>query len=57
MKTRADLDKQQRDYFINQEIKNLQEELGADDERASRQDDIENLRAKGQQKQWSETVQ
>ena len=57
MKTRADLDKQQRDYFINQEIKNLQEELGADDERASRQDDIENLRAKGQQKQWSEAVQ
>ena len=57
MKTRADLDKQQRDYFINQEIKNLQEELGADDERVSRQDEIDELRSRGSLKQWGEAVQ
>jgi ATP-dependent Lon protease len=29
-KTRTDIDKQQREYFLNQQLKAIQEELGGD---------------------------
>lgn len=48
MKTREDLDRQQREYFLHQQIKNIQDELGTGEN-----DEIEELRAKGKQKKWS----
>jgi ATP-dependent Lon protease len=51
-KVNMDIDQQQRDYFIRQQIKALQEELGMD----SPDQEIENLRAKGLKKKWPEAV-
>lgn len=52
-KVRVDLDKQQRDYFLNQQLKTIQEELGGN----SPDLEIDNLRARAKQKKWSkETV-
>lgn len=53
-KTQNDLDKQQREYFLNQEIKNIQAELGAADESSVRQDDYQQLSDKAQSLQWSD---
>ncbi len=49
MKTREELDKQQREYFLRQEIENIQEELG---EKGT--DDISKLREAGLKKKWDE---
>ncbi|MBP6303252.1 MAG: endopeptidase La [Bacteroidia bacterium] len=51
-KVRNDLDKQQRDFFLQQQIRALQEELGQD----SPDKEIENLRARGAQKKWNKTI-
>jgi ATP-dependent Lon protease len=51
-KVNMDIDMQQREYFIRQQIKALQEELGID----SPEKEIENLREKGQKKKWPEQV-
>ncbi len=51
-KVRTDLDKQQRDYFLNQQLKTIQEELGGN----SPDLEIENLRLRGSQKKWSKEV-
>ncbi|MGI4805623.1 MAG: endopeptidase La [Janthinobacterium lividum] len=51
-KVRVDLDKQQRDYFLNQQIKTIQEELGG----TSPDMEVDNLRAKGSKKKWSKEV-
>lgn len=48
-KVKVDLDKQQRDYFLNQQLKTIQEELGGN----SPDMEIEELRKRGQKKQWS----
>jgi len=48
-RVKVDLDKQQRDYFLNQQLKTIQEELGGN----SPDMDIDDLRAKGKKKQWS----
>ncbi|MRX45927.1 endopeptidase La [Pedobacter puniceum] len=48
-KVKVDLDKQQRDYFLNQQLKTIQEELGGN----SPDMEIEELRKKGSKKQWS----
>lgn len=48
-KVKVDLDKQQRDYFLNQQLKTIQEELGGN----SPDMEIDDLRAKGKKKQWS----
>lgn len=45
MRTREDLDKQQREYFLQQQIKNIQDELGRGQE-----DEIDELRNKGKAK-------
>jgi len=51
-KVRGDLDKQQRDYFLNQQIKAIQEELGGD----SPERDIENLNKIAASKKWDAKV-
>ncbi len=48
-KVRVDLDKQQRDYFLNQQLKTIQEELGGN----SPDLEVENLRARASKKKWS----
>ena len=56
-KTRAELDQQQKEYFLNQQIKNLQAELGGADETSSKQDDINKMRKEAEGKMWSDKVQ
>ena len=48
-KASSDIDQQQRDYYIRQQIKVLQEELGVD----SPEQELDTLRAKGVKKKWS----
>ncbi len=52
-KTRSDLDQQQREYFLRQQVQNIQSELGDKDESSVRQDDVSNLRKKAETKHWS----
>jgi len=47
-KASSDIDQQQREYYLRQQIKVLQEELGSD----SPDQEIENLRMKGAKKKW-----
>jgi ATP-dependent Lon protease len=51
-RVRGDLDKQQRDYFLHQQIKAIQEELGGD----SPERDIENLQKAASEKKWDAKV-
>jgi len=46
-KVRIDMDKQQRDYFLNQQLKTIQEELGDNVDQ-----EIQELRDKGKKKKW-----
>lgn len=48
-KVRGDLDKQQRDYFLNQQLKTIQEELGGNTPDL----EIEDLRKRAVTKKWS----
>ena len=52
-KTRSDLDQQQREYFLRQQVQNIQNELGDKDESSVRQDDVTNLKNKATTKHWS----
>lgn len=52
-KTKHDLDKQQREYFLNQQIKTIQEELGGN----NFEQDINDFKEKAKTKKWSEAVQ
>lgn len=47
-KVRTDLDKQQRDYFLNQQLKTIQEELGGN----STDMEYEALKTRGGKKKW-----
>ncbi len=49
-KVRFDLDQQQREYFLNQQIKTIQEELGG----ASQEQEISEMRTKASLKLWDE---
>ena len=51
-KVKVDLDQQQKEYFLQQQIRAIQEELGHD----SPDKEIENLRARGKKKKWNEKV-
>ncbi|MCW3169317.1 endopeptidase La [Chryseobacterium sp. 09-1422] len=51
-KTSKDLDKQQREYFLNQQIRTIQDELGGGPE-----SDVEDLLKKGSQKKWKPEVE
>jgi len=51
-KTRTDLDKQQRDYFLQQQLKTIQEELGG----ISYGEEINELKEIAKKKKWSKEV-
>jgi ATP-dependent Lon protease len=51
-KVKIDLDKQQRDYLLNQQLKTIQEELGDN----THTQDIAELRNKARQKKWPQNV-
>jgi ATP-dependent Lon protease len=51
-KVHTDIDQQQRDYFLRQQMKVLQDELGYD----GPDKEVENLRKRGETKKWSKTV-
>ena len=50
-KTSKDLDKQQREYFLNQQIRTIQDELGGGPE-----SDVEELMEKAKKVKWSDEV-
>ena len=50
-RTREELSQQQRDHFLQQQIRTIQEELGTD------VDDIQELQDRGSKMKWSEDVQ
>jgi ATP-dependent Lon protease len=49
-KVRIDLDQQQREYFLHQQMKTIQEELGG----VSYDQEIDEMRAKAKSKKWDE---
>lgn len=49
-KVRFDLDQQQREYFLHQQMKTIQEELGG----VSHDQEIEEMRQKSKDKKWNE---
>lgn len=52
-KVRSDIEKQQKDYFLQQQLKTIQEELGSAD---SIEKEIQNLRDRASKKKWSKAV-
>ncbi|MGL5958468.1 MAG: LON peptidase substrate-binding domain-containing protein, partial [Phocaeicola sp.] len=51
IRTREEIDRQQKEYFLHQQIKNIQDELGS-----GQDDEIDELREKGEKKKWSKEV-
>ncbi|MDG1175044.1 MAG: endopeptidase La [Flavobacteriales bacterium] len=51
-KVKTDLDKQQRDYYLHQQMRQIQEELGDNPS----QQEVEDLRKKAEKKKWSKKV-
>jgi ATP-dependent Lon protease len=51
-KTREDLDQQQREYYLNQQLKTIQEELGG----VSNDQELEEMRKKAKAKKWTKEV-
>ena len=51
-KVKVDMDKQQRDYFLHQQIKTIQEELGE----KSFEQDIEDFKIRAKTKKWSKEI-
>lgn len=51
-KVKTDLDKQQRDYILNQQLKTIQEELGG----TPNEQEIKELQKKAQDKKWPENA-
>ena len=51
-KVRNDLDQQQREYFLNQQLKTIQEELGG----SSNHQDIDEMKLKSKSKKWSKNI-
>lgn len=52
-KVRIDLDQQQKEYFLHQQIKTIQEELGG----VSHEQEFEEMRKKAKSKKWDAKVQ
>ncbi len=52
MRAREDIDQQQREYFLQQQIKTIQDELGG----GGQQQEIEEMRKKAEKMKWSEEV-
>jgi ATP-dependent Lon protease len=51
-KTKGELDKQQRDYFLNQQLKAIKDELGGD----SNDREIKDVKKRAEGKQWSDAA-
>jgi ATP-dependent Lon protease len=51
-KVKIDIDQQQREYFLHQQMKTIQEELGGNPQ----EEEIEELRQRGTNKKWNEKV-
>ncbi|QXP70241.1 endopeptidase La [Polaribacter sp. R2A056_3_33] len=51
-KTREDLDQQQREYYLNQQLKTIQDELGG----VSNDEELEEMRKQAKTKKWSKEV-
>ena len=52
-KVKTDLDKQQREYLLNQQIKKIQEELGG----SPHQEDVKEMKIRAAKKVWGEDVE
>ena len=52
-KVKTDLDKQQREFLLNQQLRTIQEELGG----SPNEQDVKELQAKAEKKKWSKEVQ
>ncbi len=52
-KVRFDLDQQQREYFLHQQMKTIQEELGG----VSQEEEMDEFRQKAKTKKWDESTQ
>ena len=52
-KVRFDLDQQQREYFLHQQMKTIQEELGG----ASQEEEMDEMSLKAKSKKWDEKTQ
>ncbi len=52
-KTRSEMDKQQREYFLNQQMRVIQDELGG----SPAEQDVEELMERAAKKHWSDAVQ
>ncbi|WP_165020420.1 endopeptidase La [Dysgonomonas sp. ZJ279] len=52
MKTREELNQQQKEYFLQQQIRTIQDELGGNPQQA----DIEEFKIRGAKKKWSKDV-
>ena len=51
-KVRDDMDKQQREYYLNQQLRTIQEELGGN----PNEQDVKELKEKAEKKKWSKEV-
>ncbi|MCX2681327.1 endopeptidase La [Galbibacter sp. EGI 63066] len=51
-KVRSDLDQQQREYFLHQQMKTIQEELGG----GSYEEEVEQMRQKAKKKKWDKKI-
>ena len=51
-KTKTEIDKQQREYFLQQQLKSIKEELGGD----TNDREIKDMQKKGEAKKWSEAA-
>jgi ATP-dependent Lon protease len=51
-KVHSDINQQQREYFLHQQMKTIQEELGGN----SSEEEIEEMRARSKKKKWNEEV-
>lgn len=51
-KTRTEIDKQQRDYFLQQQLKSIKDELGGD----TNEREITEMKKKGEAKKWPEAA-
>jgi ATP-dependent Lon protease len=51
-KTREDLDQQQREYYLNQQLKTIQEELGG----VSNDQELEEMRKQSKKKKWTKEI-
>jgi ATP-dependent Lon protease len=51
-KTRTEIDKQQRDYFLQQQLKSIKDELGGD----TNEREIAEMKKKGEAKKWTDAA-